>query len=67
MPDVPHECPLPVFMSRKVLDTDGFSYDVSPDGKSLYVVKPAAPDELHKLHFVTGWFEELRRLVAATR
>ena len=26
---------------------------------------PAAPDEFHELHFVTGSFEALRELVAA--
>jgi hypothetical protein len=41
--------------------------DVSPDGQYLYVVKPAAPDERRKTHFVTGWFEELRTLVPARR
>jgi hypothetical protein len=56
-----------VVFDTSFLDTDGFSYDVSPDGKYLYVVKPVAPDELHKLHFVTGWFEELRKLVTAKR
>ena len=56
-----------VVFDTSFLDTDGYSYDVSPDGKYLYVVKPVTPAELHKLHFVTGWFEELRKLVAATR
>jgi hypothetical protein len=48
-------------------DTDGYSYDVSADGQYLYVVKPAAPEERRKLHFVTGWLEELRQLVDAKR
>lgn len=56
-----------VVFETSFLDTDGYSYDVSPDGKYLYVVKPVAPDELHRLHFVTGWFAELRKLVTAPR
>ncbi len=57
---------------RVVFETDfsntiGFPYDVSPDGQHLYVVKSAAPDERRKLHLVTGWLEELRRLVPTGR
>ncbi len=56
-----------VVFEADFLDTDGYSYDVSPDGQYLYVVKSAAPDERRKLHFVTGWTEELKRLVPAAR
>jgi hypothetical protein len=45
------------------LDTRGMSYAVSPDGQFLYVVKPAAQDERRKLHFVSGFLQELERLV----
>jgi hypothetical protein len=49
------------------LDTDGVSYDLSPDGQYLYVVKSVTPDERRKLHLVTGWLEELGKLVPAAR
>jgi hypothetical protein len=45
------------------VDTPGTSYDVSPDGQYLYVVKSASPDERRRVHLVTGWLEELRQLV----
>jgi len=56
-----------VVFETDFLDTDGYSYDVSPDGQYLYVVKSAAPDERRKIHFVTGWSEELERLVTVAR
>jgi hypothetical protein len=40
---------------------------VSPDGQYLYVVKPAAQDERRKLHFVSGFLQELEQLVPASR
>ncbi len=65
-PDLRWDPPRVVF-ETDFLDTDGMSYDVSPDGQYLYVVKSAAPDERRKLHLVTGWLEELRRLVPTGR
>jgi len=65
-PELRWDSPRVVF-EAEFLDTPGYSYDVSPDGQYLYVVKPAAPDERHKVHLVTGWFEELRKLVPARR
>ena len=65
-PDLRWDPPRVVF-ETDFLDTAGYSYDVSPDGQYLYVVKRAAPDERRKLHLVTGWFEELRNLVPASR
>lgn len=59
--------PPKVAFQTDFLDTSGLSYDVSPDGRYLYVVKSAAPDERRKVHLVAGWFEELRRLVPAGR
>jgi len=56
-----------VVFETDFLDTDGYSYDVSPDGQYLYVVKSAAPDERRTVHFVTGWTEELKRLVPVAR
>jgi hypothetical protein len=65
-PELRWDSPRVVF-EADFLDTMGYSYDVSPDGQYLYVVKPAAPDERRKVHLVTGWFEELRKLVPARR
>jgi len=56
-----------VVFETDLKDSDGYSYDVSADGQYLYGVKPVAPDERHKVHFVTGWVEELERLVPAAR
>ena len=56
-----------VVFETDFVDTDGYSYDVSADGQYLYLVKPAAPDERRKIHFVTGWSEELERLVTVAR
>jgi WD40 repeat protein len=41
------------------IDTPGRSYDVSPDGKRLLVVKRAEPDERRRIHLVTNWGAEL--------
>ena len=38
------------------IDTPGRSYDVSPDGQRLIVVKRAAADIQTKLHVITNWF-----------
>jgi hypothetical protein len=46
------------------INVAGFSYDVSPDGNRLLVLKPQYDDSKVKvLHVVTNWFEELKRLV----
>ena len=45
------------------IDTPGVSYDVSSDGRYLYVVKSAHPPDPTRLHVVQNWFEELERLV----
>ena len=63
----PHWDPPRVVFETEVRDADGYTYDVSPDGQHLYVVKPAAPDERHRIHFVTGWLDELRTLFDAKR
>jgi serine/threonine-protein kinase len=56
-----------VVFETDFLDTPGISYDMSPDGQYLYVVKSAAPDERRKLHLVTGWLDELRDLAPPRR
>jgi hypothetical protein len=61
-PELHWNPPTPAF-ETDFLDTVGVSYDVSPDGRHLYVMKPAVPDERRKLHIVTGWADELRRRV----
>ncbi len=45
------------------VDTPGVSYDVSSDGRYLYVVKGTHPPDPTRLHVVQNWFEELKRLV----
>ncbi|MDA2935309.1 hypothetical protein MYX82_13350, partial [Acidobacteria bacterium AH-259-D05] len=45
------------------VDTPGISYDVSSDGRYLYVVKSAHPPDPTRLYVVQNWFEELKRLV----
>ncbi len=44
------------------VDTPGISYDVSSDGRYLYVVKSAHPPDPTRLYVVQNWFEELKRL-----
>jgi serine/threonine-protein kinase len=45
------------------VDTIGLSYDVSRDGRYLYVVKSVHKPDPSALHVVTNWFAELNRLV----
>jgi serine/threonine-protein kinase len=45
------------------VDTPGLSYDVSSDGRYLYVVKSAHPPDPTRLYVVQNRFEELKRLV----
>ena len=49
-----------------VLSTAGPA-SVEWDETYLYVVKSAAPDERRKLHLVTGWLDELRKLALPRR
>ncbi len=45
------------------IDTVGRSYDVSPDGQRLLVVKRTHEPTRTKIYLVHNWFEELKRLV----
>jgi serine/threonine-protein kinase len=48
------------------VDTPGRSYDVTPDGRRLLVVKPAEPQTLDKIHLISNWlavFERSERAV----
>jgi serine/threonine protein kinase/Tol biopolymer transport system component len=45
------------------IDAFGTSYDISPNGDRVLVVKQAERDIQTKLHIVTNWFEELKRKV----
>ena len=49
------------------VDTPGLSYDVSNDGRYLYVVKSSHPADPTRLNVVHNWFDELRRLVPTDR
>lgn len=61
-PELSWEPPRLVF-ETDFLDTPGRSYDVSPDGQRLLVVKKAQQPGRTKIHIVHNWFEELKRLV----
>ena len=45
------------------VEVPGISYDVSSDGRYLYVIKSAHPPDPTRLYVVQNWFEELKRLV----
>ena len=61
-PQLQWEPPQLAFETEYV-DTPGISYDVSSDGRYLYVVKSANPPDPTRLYVVQNWFEELKRLV----
>jgi hypothetical protein len=63
-PQIEWEPPQRVF-ETDFLDTPGRSYDVSPDGQRLYVVKSAHEPTVSKLVFVLNWLEELKAKVPA--
>ncbi|MBN2316039.1 MAG: serine/threonine-protein kinase [Sedimentisphaerales bacterium] len=49
-------------------NVSGLSYDVAPDGRRFLALKPQYDDSLvRKLHVVTNWFEELKRLAPSRR
>ena len=45
------------------VEVPGIDYDVSSDGRYLYVIKSAYPPDPTKLYVVQNWFEELQRVV----
>jgi len=53
-PELSWDPPRPVFQTD-FLDTPGRSYDVSPDGQRLLVVKRAEPDVRDRIHVITNW------------
>ena len=61
-PDLTWDPPRQVF-ETDFIDTPGRSYDVSADGQRLIVVKRAEPQTRTKVHVISNWFEELKRLV----
>ena len=63
-PQIEWDPPQRVF-ETDFLDTPGRSYDVSPDGQRLFVVKSAREPTVSKLVFVLNWFEELKAKVPA--
>jgi len=50
-------------VETEYVDTPGVSYDVSSDGRYLYVIKSAHPPDPTRLYVVQNWFEELKRIV----
>jgi serine/threonine-protein kinase len=53
-PELQWETPRLAF-ETDFIDTPGISYDISPDGRRLLVVKRAALEVEQKLHVVTNW------------
>jgi serine/threonine-protein kinase len=53
-PELRWETPRLVFQTE-FIDTPGTSYDISPDGQRLLVVKRAVPEVQQKLHLLTNW------------
>ncbi len=53
-PELQWDPPQPAFQTD-FIDTPGRSYDVSPDGKRLLVVKRAEPDVRNRINLITNW------------
>ncbi len=60
-PELSWDPPRLAFQVDNFIDTPGRSYDVSPDGKRLLVVKRAEPDERSRIHLITNWKEQVSR------
>jgi hypothetical protein len=61
-PELAWDTPRVVFETDFV-DSQGKSYDVSPDGQRLLVVKERAERSVTKILLVENWFKELNRMV----
>ena len=49
--------------ARSYRATEGFGYDIAPDGKEFAFLEPEARDPVGlQPRVVVNWFEELRRL-----
>ena len=59
-PDLQWDPPQLTFQTD-FIDTPGRSYDVSPDGKRLLVVKRAEPDVRNRINLVVNWTAALSR------
>jgi serine/threonine protein kinase len=59
-PDLQWDPPQLAFQTD-FIDTPGRSYDVSPDGKRLLVVKRAEPDVRNQINLVVNWTAALSR------
>jgi hypothetical protein len=59
-PDLQWDPPQLAFQTD-FLDSPGRSYDVSPDGKRLLVVKRAEPDTRDRINLVVNWTSLLER------
>jgi serine/threonine protein kinase/Tol biopolymer transport system component len=61
-PEFEHGTPQVLF-EGPYSNVSGLSYDVTPDGQRFLVLKPQYDDsQMSKLHVITNWFEELKRL-----
>lgn len=61
-PEISWEPPRVVFEATDFIDTKGLSYDVTPDGERLFMVKRTRPPERDKIRVVFDWFTELERV-----
>jgi hypothetical protein len=60
-PDLQWDPPQLAFQTDDFIDTMGRSYDVSPDGKRLLVVKRAEEDVRNRIALVSNWTEALTK------
>jgi len=65
-PDLQWEPPTLAFQTD-FIDTPGRSYDVSPDGKRLLVVKRAQPDIRNRINLVANWTKMVAASINDTR
>jgi serine/threonine-protein kinase len=56
-----------VFEVPDFIDTSGISYDISSDGQLLYTMKRAEATIDGRIHLISNWYEELKRLVPTSQ
>jgi eukaryotic-like serine/threonine-protein kinase len=48
-------------------NTPGFSYDASPDGQRVLVLREAVPSDGRQIRIVENWFSEMRQRIATSQ
>lgn len=56
-----------ILASGPFLKVPGRSHDVSPDGRRHLVILAPAQETTTRLHYVSGWFDQIRKYAAASR